>query len=150
MNPIVTIHQAKSTDINDLVNLLKELCKVEEDFIFNERKQSKGLSLLLISEKNCIFLAKHNTEIVGMCTVQTLISTAEGGSVGIIEDVVVHHDFVCKGVGRKLLSAVAEWSRAQKITRLQLLADRNNQHALAFYEKLGWQKTQLIGLRKLI
>jgi len=36
------------------------------------------------------------------------------------------------------------------VSRLQLLADRNNIQATDFYQKLGWQATQLICLRKVV
>ena len=144
------IRQATIADIGYLVPLLKELFEIEEDFIFDENKQRQGLELLLTSEKDCIMLAEQDSKIIGMCTVLTIISTAEGGHVGLIEDVVVQKAYACKGIGRKLLSAIELWSKEQGLTRLQLLADRNNQHALTFYEKMDWQQTQLIGLRKVI
>lgn len=31
---------------------------------------------------------------------------------------------------------------------MQLVADRNNTQALAFYDRLGWRRTQLLCLRK--
>jgi hypothetical protein len=36
----------------------------------------------------------------------------------------------------------------QGMTRLQLLADKSNSPALAFYTRQGWQSTQLFALRK--
>jgi ribosomal protein S18 acetylase RimI-like enzyme len=36
------------------------------------------------------------------------------------------------------------------LSRLQLLADRNNDRALDFYRKQGWTTTALVGLRLLI
>lgn len=79
----LTLRQATFTDIDALVNLLMELCEIEEDFIFNPQKQLKGLELLLASDKDCIIVAEHNAEIIAMCTMQSLISTAEGGHVGL-------------------------------------------------------------------
>jgi len=145
-----TIRQANITDINFLIALLKELFEIEEDFIFNEDKQRRGLELLLASDNDYIMVAEHGSEVIAMCTVLAIISTAEGGYVGLIEDLVVQKAYACKGIGRKLLSAVELWAKEQGLTRLQLLADRNNQHALTFYDKMDWQKTQLIGLRKVI
>ncbi len=51
---------------------------------------------------------------------------------------------------RKLILEIESWAKAQGLTRLQLLADRNNQPALEFYIKMGWLETRLIGLRKVI
>jgi ribosomal protein S18 acetylase RimI-like enzyme len=83
-----------------------------------------------------------------MCTVQTLISTAEGGPVGLLEDLVVAADFRHQGMGAKLLAGAVNWAECRGFKRLQLLADKNNQAALRFYEKQGWESTQLVCLRK--
>jgi ribosomal protein S18 acetylase RimI-like enzyme len=46
------------------------------------------------------------------------------------------------------MKAMAGWAEEQGATRLQLLADKNNPLALAFYERIGWQTTALICLRQ--
>ena len=86
--------------------------------------------------------------VLGMCTVQTLISTAEGGRVGLLEDLVVAADFRRQGIGAKLLAEAVKWAECQGLKRLQLLADKNNEAALSFYENQGWKSTQLVCLRK--
>jgi GNAT superfamily N-acetyltransferase len=47
-----------------------------------------------------------------------------------------------------LLAALEEWAGRHGARRLDLLADRGNAAALAFYDKLRWQKTNLIALQK--
>lgn len=146
----VKIRRAQSTDIKALVCLLKELFEIEEDFVFEENKQSKGLTLMFESKKDCVVLAEHGSEVIGMCTIQALISTAEGGYVGLVEDMVVANKYSGKGIGRQMILEIERWATSQGLTRLQLLADCNNQPALAFYTKMGWLETRLIGLRKVI
>jgi len=58
-----------------------------------------------------------------MCSVQTLISTAEGGKVGLHEDLIVRKDFRGKGIGAKLLAEVFRWCETYEILRLQLLRE---------------------------
>ena len=141
---------AKPSDIPQLVELLKELFTIEADFIFDQDKQSCGLGLLLNSDKDCILVAEVFGEgrVLGMCTIQTLISTAGGGMVGLLEDLVVAADFRHQGIGAKLLAEAVNWAERQGLKRLQLLADKNNQPALDFYAQKDWQMTQLIALRK--
>ncbi|MEC4676556.1 MAG: GNAT family N-acetyltransferase [Nitrospirota bacterium] len=145
----VSVRAAKHGDIDILVNLLRELFEIEEDFIFDDEKQRRGLTLMINSKKDRIFVAEYRNEVIGMCSVQLLISTAEGSFVGLLEDMVVKKAHRGTGVGRRLITKVEQWSVEQGLTRLQLLGDRNNDPALAFYEKLGWSETKLIGLRKL-
>jgi ribosomal protein S18 acetylase RimI-like enzyme len=144
------IRTAKPSDIPQLVELLKALFAIEADFNFDQDKQTCGLKLLLNSDKDCILVAELHSErrILGMCTIQTLISTAEGGRVGLLEDLIVAADFRHQGIGRELLAGALKWAERQCLKRLQLLADKNNEAALSFYENQGWKSTQLVCLRK--
>ena len=45
-------------------------------------------------------------------------------------------------------AAIEAWARARGATRLQLLADRENAPALAFYARVGWRATRLVCLRR--
>ena len=148
---MITIRTAKPSDIPELVDLLKELFSIEADFDFDLEKQTCGLNLLLNSEKDCILVAElpSDNKVLGMCTVQTLISTAEGGPVGLLEDLVVAANFRHQGIGAKLLAEAVNWAECQGHKRLQLLADKNNLTALSFYQKQDWQSKQLVCLRKL-
>ncbi|MDP2104391.1 MAG: GNAT family N-acetyltransferase, partial [Desulfobulbaceae bacterium] len=53
-----------------------------------------------------------------------------------------------QGVGRLLMEEMSDWAMTNNVSRLQLLADRNNIPALDFYHRLGWQVTGLICLRR--
>ena len=147
---MITIRAAKPSDIPQLVELLKELFTIEVDFDFDQDKQARGLNLLLKSKKDCILVAHlpSDAKVLGMCTVQTLISTAEGGTVGLLEDLIVAADFRNQGIGTKLVSGAVNWAESRGLKRLQLLADKNNLSALGFYEKQGWRSTHLVCLRK--
>ena len=143
----VLIRQAEGRDLQSLAALLRLLFSVEEDFSFNEEKQLHGLRLMLESKSAIVLVAVIGHQVVGMCSGQLLISTAEGAASVVVEDVVVRPEDQGKGVGRMLLQSVTKWSEENGGQRMQLLADRNNQAALAFYEHLGWQTTDLICLR---
>lgn len=147
---MIIIRTAKSSDIAQLAELLKELFTIETDFVFDREKQTGGLNLLLTSAKDCILVAESLDEnkVLGMCTVQTLISTAEGGPVGLLEDLIVAADYRYQGIGAKLLAEAVYWAECQGLKRLQLLADKNNRYALNFYQNQGWQSTQLVCLKK--
>ena len=150
--PEIIVREAHSSDIDDLVRLLRELFSIEEDFAFSELIQRRGLKLMIGDQRDrgdrVIIVAENNQKVVGMCSAQLLVSTAEGGRVVLIEDMVVARSFRGKGVGRKLLLAIEKWTKENGANRLQLLADRNNIQALGFYQKRGWTTTKLICLRK--
>lgn len=148
MTTQISIRQATSLDVAQMVLLLQQLFIIEQDFIPDPEKQRRGLELLLESPQAHLFLAEQAGRIVGMLTVQILISTAEGGPVGLVEDVVVHQAHRGQGVGVAMLEHLRQWSVYKGLSRLQLLADRNNVRALDFYQRNGWTLTGLLGLRQ--
>jgi GNAT superfamily N-acetyltransferase len=145
----LNIRSATTGDIPALVALLSSLFSIEADFDIDTERQECGLALMLERpDERCILLAESDGKIVGMVTLQVLISTAEGGPVGLIEDMVVHESARGRGVGKKLLAAMETWAWERGLTRLQLLADNANTGALRFYEREGWDTTQLVCRRK--
>ncbi len=144
----MTIRTAQLTDIEALILLLAELFQIETDFQINPVKQRTGLELLLASDTAQIVVAEHQAKVVGMCSVQVLISTAEGAKVGLIEDLIVSEAYRGLGIGHRLLAHLETWATAHGLKRLQLLAAKHNQLALDFYTAQQWNLTQFIGLRK--
>ncbi|SHI49141.1 GNAT family N-acetyltransferase [Desulfosporosinus lacus] len=143
------LRRAVHSDVNSLIGLLEILFSIESDFTVEEFKQRSGLEMMLNDDtRRCIMVAEINQQVVGMCTAQILVSTAEGGFVAVIEDLVVHKEYRGKGIGRGLLLSIESWAIAKGVKRLQLLADRNNTVALEFYKSLSWKSTQLICLHK--
>lgn len=149
MNIEYIIRKAEPKDIPALTGLLKQLFAIESDFTFDELKQSRGLRLMLESpNQRCIMVAQSGAQIIGMCSAQLLVSTAEGGTAALIEDMVITGEYQRRGIGKTLLTAIEDWAIRQGATRLELLTDRNNRTALEFYQKMNWDTTQLICLHK--
>jgi len=103
---------------------------------------------VLDNDRGGILVAEEAGQVVGMCTGQVVISTAEGGPAVLVEDMVVDSAHRGRGIGRALMAAMAGWGLEQGATRLQLLADKNNFPALSFYQRIGWRMTALICLRQ--
>lgn len=144
----VTIREAATSDLNAMSGLLSELFSIESDFTPNIRRQRQGLADLMQSRTATLLVAVAGRDIVGMCTLQPLISTAEGGKVGLVEDLVVAESHRKAGVGRKLLKEIEAIAAKQGMSRLQLLSDHSNKAASVFYEHLGWTTTNMIAWRK--
>ena len=146
----ITIRPACRDDLEAMVALLQALFAIEADFAPDPDRQRQGLKRFLdgCGKHRCILVAETGGQVVAMATVQILISTAEGGHVGLVEDVVVREDCRRQGFGRRLMDTLTAWAARRGLTRLQLLADRDNPEALGFYHRMGWQPTQLICVRK--
>jgi GNAT superfamily N-acetyltransferase len=136
-------------DLDRIVALLGQLFAIETDFDVDAAKQRRGLELMLsLGDRCCVLVAQAGDQVVGMCTAQVLVSTAEGAFKILIEDVVVAREHRGQGIGAELMRAIEEWARGQGATRADLLADRRNERAVAFYERDAWRRTSLIGLQK--
>lgn len=147
---VLCVRPAETADMPAMIELLGQLFALEVDFAFDREKQALGLGLLLASPSGHVWVSDEDGEVLGMLTVQTLISTAEGGVVGLIEDVVVAATARGRGIGRALLETAEHWARERRMPRLQLLADRGNGSALAFYARRGWRETTLVALRRVL
>lgn len=145
----LTLRSATALDVEALVGLLAVLFEIEADFQPDPGRQRDGLALLLAAPaRSTVLVAERAGVVVGMVTAQLVVSTAEGGLSGWVEDLVVLTSERRRGIGRALLEAVRAWAVERGARRLQLLADRENAPALAFYTGLGWRGTQLICLRR--
>ena len=140
----ITVRPARMEDLERLVGLLDLLFTIEADFRPDPARQQQGLALLLDDERARVLVAERADGVVGMCTGQLVVSTAEGGPALLVEDVVVDANHRGRGVGRALLAALADWASSRGVRRLQLLADGTNGPALAFYDRLGWRATALV------
>lgn len=144
------IRLARETDIEAMTGLLAELFTIEADFVPDAKKQRSALAMLLESDTADVLVADKDGEVIGMCIMQRLVSTAEGGWSGLIEDVVVGEAHRGQGLGTLLLQTMARRATAWGISRLQLLADHGNDPALGFYAASGWHPTRLAVLRQRI
>jgi GNAT superfamily N-acetyltransferase len=143
------IRPACTADLDPMVRLLGELFALEADFAPDPDRQRFGLALMLSDRRHrAVLVAERGAAVIGMVTAQLLVSTAEGGLSALVEDLVVERSARGGGVGRALLDAIERWALEQGATRLQLLADRANAPALAFYDRAGWATTQLVCRRR--
>src|SRR5437879_13555495 len=89
MNHVV-IEPATEAGLDELSDLLGELFSEESDFRPNKEKQLRGLRLIFEQpNRGRVFVLRRDNAIVGMINLLFTISTAEGGFVVLLEDLVV-------------------------------------------------------------
>ncbi len=145
----VQIDFATEEDLPQLADLLAELFALESDFQPDREKQMRGLRLILNDPAiGRLFVLRVDGKVTGMANALITISTAEGGPVVLLEDIIISGTHRSMGLGRRLFDHVVAWGQVLGMKRVTLLADGNNRSALAFYDNLKFELSNMVVLRK--
>jgi GNAT superfamily N-acetyltransferase len=140
---------ATHADLPAMADLLGALFTLETDFRPERDRQLRGLAMILETPAlGRLFVLRLGGEVVGMANALITVSTAQGSRVVLLEDVVVSDGHKGAGLGRKLVEHVCAWAKAEGMTRITLLADKDNAPALAFYERLGFEPSAMVVRRR--
>jgi GNAT superfamily N-acetyltransferase len=144
----VVIEPATEADLDELSQMLGDLFAQESDFRPDKEKQLRGLRLIFEQpSRGRVFVLRQNGAIVGMINLLFTISTAEGGFVILLEDLVVHKKFQGKGYGRRLLEHAIDFAKQKNFLRVTLLTDRPENVAQEFFRHHGFVESSMIPMR---
>ncbi len=151
MSKDVVIEPATEHDLDELSSLLGELFSHESDFRPNKEKQLRGLRLIFEQpNRGRVFVLRKDHAIVGMINLLFTISTAEGGFVMLLEDLVIHNEYQKHGYGAMLLQHAIEFAKQKNFLRITLLTDRPENVAQAFFRRHGFVESSMIPMRLLL
>jgi len=146
MNKVFSI--ACLNELPELIELLNDLFTQDIEFAPDYNKQKTGLEAIIQNpEIGEILVLKVDDRIVGMVSLLYSISTALGGKVAIIEDMIIRKDYRGKGLGKELLAKAIAFSKKRDCLRLTLLTDFNNDVAIRFYRQFGFKQSEMIPMR---
>jgi GNAT superfamily N-acetyltransferase len=147
----VAIEPAIAEDLDELSSLLGELFSEESDFRPNKEKQLRGLRLIFEQpNRGRVFVLRRDRSIVGMINLLFTISTAEGGFVILLEDLVIHKEHRGHGYGSMLLDYAIEFARQKNFRRITLLTDRPELRSQSFFRKHGFYESPMLPMRLLL
>lgn len=148
MSDQLLIEPATIDDLPQLADLLYDLFSHEADFVPNREKQIRGLRLILEQpSRGRIFVMRSGAKIIGMINLLITISTAEGGFVLILEDLVVHSAHRGQGYGSKLIEHALTYAREKGFLRITLLTDKMESRPREFYEQHGFRQSGMVPMR---
>ncbi|MEM9283150.1 MAG: GNAT family N-acetyltransferase [Verrucomicrobiota bacterium] len=148
LNQKARIEPATLEDLPRLVDLTMALFAIEKDFDPDKALQERGLRAILEQpSRGRIFVVRTDYEIIGMVNVLFTISTAMGGFVINLEDVIIHPDFRRCGYGTLLVNYVIDFARRKDFKRITLLTDRISEESQRFFQNLGFQHSHMIPMR---
>src|SRR5712672_1596972 len=150
MNHVV-IEPATAEDLDELSDLLGELFSEESDFRPNKEKQLRGLRLIFEQpNRGRVFVLRRDNAIVGTINLLFTISTAEGGFVVLLEDLVVHKKFRDHGYGSDLLEYAIKFAKQKNFLRITLLTDRPEIRSQNFFRRHGFVESSMMPMRLLL
>jgi N-acetylglutamate synthase-like GNAT family acetyltransferase len=144
------IEPATIEDLPALTELVMELFAKSGDFSPNRDTQERGLRLILEQpNRGRVFVLRNDHRIFGMVNLLFTISTAMGGFVILMEDVVVHPDHRGQGYGAMLVDHVVEFAKAKHFKRITLLTDKISAESQNFFLKHGFEYSNMIPMRRI-
>jgi GNAT superfamily N-acetyltransferase len=144
----VVIEPATEADLDELSQMLGDLFAQEGDFRPDKDKQLRGLRLIFEQpSRGRVFVLRRNGAIVGMINLLFTISTAEGGFVIVLEDLVIQKEYQGKGYGTKLLQHAIDFAKQKNFLRITLLTDRPENVAQEFFRHHDFVESSMIPMR---
>jgi len=145
------VEPATIEDLPALTELVMELFAISGDFTPDRTTQERGLQLVLEQpSRGRIFVVRNKDRIFGMVNLLFTISTARGGFVILMEDVVIHPQHRGQGYGSMLLRYVIDFAKQKQFKRITLLTDRISAESQTFFQKNGFDYSNMIPMRRII
>ena len=142
------ITPATIEDLPDLVELVANLLDEQAAFTSNRRKHERGIRLILENPSRGRIIALRNEDhVIGMANLLFTISTAQGGFVILLEDVIMHPDYRDQGLGSHLVDYVIDFAKQKDFKRINLLADTLSERSHNFFARLGFEHCELSPMR---
>src|SRR5213592_3172310 len=125
----VVVEPATEADLDELSKLLGELFAQESDFRPDKHKQLRGLRLIFEQpSRGRVFVLRRDGVI-------------------LLEDLVIHKEYLAKGYGSKLLNHAIDFAKKKNFLRITLLTDRPENVAQEFFRRHGFVESTMIPMR---
>jgi GNAT superfamily N-acetyltransferase len=139
---------ATNDDIPQLCELLNLLFSQEAEFRPDRRLQAAGLRQIIdFPERGQILVLRDGASIIGVVNLLFTVSTALGGRVAILEDMVIRPQYRGSGAGHRLLEAAIGVVKSSGCRRITLLTDATNESAQRFYGRHGFSISEMVPMR---
>jgi len=139
---------ARRDELPQLVALLTILFSEESEFAPDYEKQTRALEKILSDEAvGTIYVARDEGQVVAMASLLYTVSTAEGGTAALFEDLVVQPTHRGQGIATALAGFAIAEARSRGVLRLTLLTDMQNERAQELYRRLGFIDSSMKPMR---
>ena len=139
------IRKARVEDAASLVELFKQLDEETNFMLFEPRErtitveqQVGRLKAFEDSATEAMFVAENNDTLIGFVVGIGGVANRSRHSIHIVIGVLQSH--WNQGMGRELMETLEAWAKDKHAHRLELTVMARNTKAIAFYEKLGFER----------
>lgn len=142
------IREATFGDQEAICRLLTVLFEQEAEFKPDFGAQMRGVGEILADPgKGRIFVAEDSTGVIGTVSLLFLVSTALGGKVAVLEDLIVAKNNRGQGWGKALVSQAIRYAGEHGCLRITLLTDLDNHAAQVLYRQFGFAVSSMLPMR---
>jgi ribosomal protein S18 acetylase RimI-like enzyme len=131
------IKELKSASTQQITDL-QELCNVV--YSLPSMLSQEGVSSFLVDDHKKLFVAMEGEKIVGMATVQYILSLR--GATAHLDDVAVLGEFQGKGIASGLMTSVIDAARDYGCRAIECTSRPDRTAANALYQKVGFEKRE--------
>lgn len=134
----MTIHPAQTSDLKQIIDLIREFAEFEKLSEFCEVSEDDLREAIFGEERfvQCL-VAESENELVGYALFFPVFKSFRGERSMFLEDLYVSPKMRGRGLGLKMLKAVARAAKAQSCARMDWQALKWNANAVEFYQNLG-------------
>lgn len=111
--------------------------------LFDQENELSGYAEAAMADPlGRILVALDGHAIVGALIMREVVASDRSRRGGV-DELLVHHDFRDRGVGRTLMAAAEDyWRSVPGITGMQITVRESNEPALHLYSSLGYREVQ--------
>jgi GNAT superfamily N-acetyltransferase len=133
----IVIRTATIEDSKSICDLANEL----DGYFSNFKLINDRLKAILSNPQHCIFLAEKENEVIGWIH-GCYILRVESDPFVEIGGMVVSSEYRRKGIGKKLVFELQNWSEKHAVSKLRVRCNVNRLDAHNFYENLKFIETK--------
>jgi ribosomal protein S18 acetylase RimI-like enzyme len=136
----ITIRDVREEELAQLLELYRHLHADDSPLPAEDRLLELWKSIC--HNDNLIYLAAEvDGRLVSSCTLAIVPNLTRGARpYAVVENVVTHREYRCRGLGTAVLRAAVERARGRGCYKVMLLTGSKQESTLRFYERAGFRR----------
>lgn len=141
------LDETNPQDVEQFNHLMGELLEQADSTEVLKGKIRKANAL-----DNQFLLAVEDTDYSKICGSLLAVTfddfCGDCSSIMVIENVIIHHEYQGKGIGRKMFEVIEEWGKTQNVNYTILCSSLEREGAHKFYHAIGYEEVK--GFKKFL